>query len=31
MLVNKTFINPIEWWDAQWIKNNILTKIDAVN
>ncbi|MBW2644289.1 MAG: M23 family metallopeptidase [Deltaproteobacteria bacterium] len=23
MLVNKTFVNPVEWWDASWIKNNI--------
>ncbi|MBW1840379.1 MAG: M23 family metallopeptidase [Deltaproteobacteria bacterium] len=29
MLVHKTFVNPIEWWDATWIKNNISSKIDA--
>ena len=27
MIVNKTFVNPIEWWDASWIKNNISSKI----
>jgi murein DD-endopeptidase MepM/ murein hydrolase activator NlpD len=27
MLVNKTFVNPVEWWDASWIKNNISDKI----
>jgi len=30
ILVNNTFVNPIEWWDAGWIKNNILSKIEAV-
>jgi len=30
MLVHSTFVNPIEWWDEAWIKNNILEKIDAV-
>jgi len=27
MLVHKTFVNPIEWWDAQWIQNNITVKL----
>ncbi|MFO8047595.1 MAG: M23 family metallopeptidase, partial [Desulfosudaceae bacterium] len=27
MLVNQTFVNPVEWWDATWIENNITTKI----
>ena len=30
ILVHNTFVNPIEWWDAAWIKNNILSKIEAV-
>ena len=30
ILVQNTFVNPIEWWDAAWIKNNILSKIEAV-
>lgn len=30
MLVQHTFVNPIEWWDLKWIKDNILIKIDAV-
>jgi murein DD-endopeptidase MepM/ murein hydrolase activator NlpD len=30
MLVHQTWVNPIEWWDAQWIRNNIYSKIDAV-
>jgi murein DD-endopeptidase MepM/ murein hydrolase activator NlpD len=30
MLVHNTFVNPIEWWDASWIKNNITSKIEAV-
>lgn len=28
--VNEVFVNPIEWWDATWIKNNILHNIDEV-
>ena len=31
MLVNDTFVNPVEWWDAAWIKNNITAKIEAVS
>ena len=30
MLIQHTFVNPIEWWDAAWIKNNIASKIDRV-
>ncbi|MFZ5573385.1 MAG: M23 family metallopeptidase [Thermodesulfobacteriota bacterium] len=28
MLVNTTFVNPIEWWDESWITNNITSKIE---
>ncbi len=27
MFVNNVFVNPIEWWDASWIENNIISKI----
>jgi len=30
MLVHDTFINPVEWWDASWIKNNVTSKIRDV-
>ncbi len=30
ILIYHTFVNPVEWWDATWIKNNITAKIDAV-
>ena len=30
ILVDRTFVNPIEWWDPNWIENNILSKIQAV-
>ena len=30
ILVHNTFVNPVEWWDAAWIKNNIISKIEAV-
>ena len=28
MLIHNTFITPVEWWDANWIRNNIGTKLD---
>ncbi len=28
MLVHNTFVNPVEWWDATWIENNILGKLE---
>ncbi|MEA1969647.1 MAG: M23 family metallopeptidase [Thermodesulfobacteriota bacterium] len=28
--VNNVFVNPLEWWDKTWIKNNILSKIQNV-
>ncbi len=30
MFVHQTFVNPIEWWDPNWIKNNITSKIDSI-
>lgn len=30
MLVNNIFVNPLEWWDAAWINNNITVKIQDV-
>ena len=31
MLVHNTYVNPIEWWDESWIRNNITNKIEEVN
>jgi murein DD-endopeptidase MepM/ murein hydrolase activator NlpD len=28
MIIHNTFVNPVEWWDATWIKNNITSKIE---
>jgi len=28
MLINDTFVNPIEWWDLKWIQNNVTSKIE---
>ena len=28
MLVNDTFVNPVEWWDTHWIQHNVLSKIE---
>lgn len=30
MMVHKTFVSPLEWWDASWIKNNITGKLDSL-
>ena len=27
MIVHNTFVSPLEWWDASWIKNNISGKL----
>ena len=27
VLIHQTFVNPIEWWDGTWIKNNISDKL----
>jgi hypothetical protein len=30
MLVGGTYVNPVEWWDAKWIENNITSKLKAL-
>jgi len=30
MMIHHAFVDPIEWWDAAWIKNNITDKISSV-
>lgn len=30
MIVHNVFVNPVEWWDPVWIKNNVTSKIEAV-
>ncbi|MCG6910784.1 MAG: M23 family metallopeptidase [Deltaproteobacteria bacterium] len=27
MLVHNTFVTPLEWWDADWIRNNVTDKL----
>lgn len=27
MIISGTPVNPIEWWDQNWVKNNILSKL----
>jgi len=31
MMIGYTFINPIEWWDPNWIKNNVTSKLRDVS
>lgn len=30
MLVHGVFVNPIEWWDSHWIKDNITRKLEIL-
>ncbi len=30
MMVHDAFVNPVEWWDAMWIKHNVTQKIKQV-
>jgi murein DD-endopeptidase MepM/ murein hydrolase activator NlpD len=30
ILIHHTFVNPVEWWDMNWINNNVLAKIEQV-
>ncbi|MBW2609695.1 MAG: M23 family metallopeptidase [Deltaproteobacteria bacterium] len=31
VMVNGVFVNPIEWWDSHWIKDNITRKLALIN
>jgi murein DD-endopeptidase MepM/ murein hydrolase activator NlpD len=31
VFVDHVFVNPTEWWDASWIKNNITDKLQSVS
>ncbi|MBU4258652.1 MAG: M23 family metallopeptidase [Proteobacteria bacterium] len=31
IIIHNTFVNPVEWWDMAWIKNNVSSKIDNAN
>ena len=28
MMIHNTFVNPVEWWDLNWIQHNVLSKIE---
>jgi hypothetical protein len=30
IFIRNTFVDPLEWWDAAWIENNIMAKIKQV-
>lgn len=30
MIVGHTFVNPIEWWDPNWIKHNVTDKLNEI-
>jgi murein DD-endopeptidase MepM/ murein hydrolase activator NlpD len=30
VLVQNTFVDPVEWWDPHWIKDNVMLKLDSV-
>jgi murein DD-endopeptidase MepM/ murein hydrolase activator NlpD len=29
MLIHDTFVNPVEWWDKNWIRHNVISKIES--
>jgi murein DD-endopeptidase MepM/ murein hydrolase activator NlpD len=29
MMVHNTFVDPVEWWDPHWIRDNITLKLNA--
>jgi len=31
VMVNGVFVNPIEWWDSHWIRDNITKKLALLN
>ncbi len=31
MMVHDTLVNPIEWWDAKWIQDNITAKLEPAS
>ena len=30
MMVHQTYVNPVEWWDPHWIKDNVTDKLKGV-
>jgi murein DD-endopeptidase MepM/ murein hydrolase activator NlpD len=30
MIVSHTFVNPVEWWDPNWIKHNVTDKLKEI-
>lgn len=30
MIVGHTFVNPVEWWDPNWIKHNVTDKLKGI-
>ncbi len=30
MFIDHVYVDPVEWWDATWIKHNITSKIDNI-
>ncbi len=31
MMLGGVFINPVEWWDARWIRDHITYNLDTDN
>lgn len=30
MFIHNVFVNPVEWWDATWIRHNITSKLEDI-
>jgi murein DD-endopeptidase MepM/ murein hydrolase activator NlpD len=31
VIVGREFVNPIEWWDAHWIRDNVTSKLELIS
>jgi len=31
MFIGHVYVNPVEWWDAAWIENNITSKLESIS
>lgn len=31
IMVNGVFVNPVEWWDSHWIKDNVTRKLEILD
>ena len=30
IMIQATFVDPVEWWDPHWIQDNVMLKLESV-